>query len=267
MELLKTKEILEENGYTCEEVETLKGSCLVKGLTIGSGQIKPTIYATTVENIETEADIINMVENVLSRQPEVDLDVILDGDFILDHVISCIRHETDDNKAVKWSVMGDLEEYIRINLGSDGYGSTMTVVVSQQMLDSAHLDKDQVRTAAREHLREQATIQTMQSVLAGIMGDCDDIVSDDMAMFVASTISKMDGAAVAFLLPDLLYELCSARGYKGLHIIPSSRHEALLVPDTMDAEEINRMIVEINETTVNPTDVLSSHTYHYEAVA
>jgi hypothetical protein len=48
-------------------------------------------------------------------------------------------------------------------------------------------------------------------------------------------------------------------------VLPSSIHEVIVVPESkgLDAEEMCKMVKEINETQVAPEEVLSDHAYFY----
>ena len=50
-------------------------------------------------------------------------------------------------------------------------------------------------------------------------------------------------------------------------ILPSSLHEALIVPETLgtDVESLYQMVCEINKTQVAPADMLTDNVYWYDA--
>ena len=50
-------------------------------------------------------------------------------------------------------------------------------------------------------------------------------------------------------------------------LLPSSIHEVILVPDNgkMDYRELEKMVHEVNETQVRPTERLSDNVYHYDS--
>ena len=67
------------------------------------------------------------------------------------------------------------------------------------------------------------------------------------------------------LLGDVLTEFCKDHGLDSICIIPSSKHEILLVKGAMDRVEIDAMIREVNETQVAEQDRLSDHGYWFTA--
>lgn len=67
------------------------------------------------------------------------------------------------------------------------------------------------------------------------------------------------------LYPGLIREFADRTG-SSLFIIPSSVHELLLLPveDMKETEEIRSMIREINDTQVQPDEILSYSLYCYD---
>lgn len=82
-------------------------------------------------------------------------------------------------------------------------------------------------------------------------------------MYVMTT----DGSngAVSMIYEDRLKEFCDSIN-SDIYIIPSSVNEVILVPYEDDASEemINEMIREINDTQLDPVDVLSDHVYYFD---
>lgn len=82
-------------------------------------------------------------------------------------------------------------------------------------------------------------------------------------MFVLGNEKKLFGAAVMFYR-DAIEEFSDEMG-KSLFILPSSVHEVILVPDDglQEAEELWKMVCEINATQVEPEDVLTDSLYYF----
>ena len=82
--------------------------------------------------------------------------------------------------------------------------------------------------------------------------------------YVLTNDDKMNGATV-MLYPNLLREIGEATG-SNFFILPSSIHELILVKDNgeMSAEELQRMVMEINRTQLDPEEVLSDEVYCYD---
>lgn len=83
-------------------------------------------------------------------------------------------------------------------------------------------------------------------------------------MKVLSNQKRVHGA-VCIRYPGVLEEIAEKEG--NLYILPSSIHEVILLPDDgkVSAEELKKMIHEVNTTQVAPEEVLSDSLYYYNA--
>jgi len=84
-------------------------------------------------------------------------------------------------------------------------------------------------------------------------------------LHVLSNRRKINGAAV-MLYSGVLEQI--HKGFSGnFFVIPSSIHEVLLVKETRDADEafFNSMVRTVNESQVEPEEILSDHVYYYSA--
>lgn len=102
----------------------------------------------------------------------------------------------------------------------------------------------------------------MDISLARVMDDID--AMDDQKIYVLTNEQKVDGAV--YMLFDDVLESISIQLGTDFCIIPSSVHEVLLVPkdDTIDYEYLQEMVVSVNESYVEPEEVLSENVYVYE---
>lgn len=91
--------------------------------------------------------------------------------------------------------------------------------------------------------------------------------SDSEPLYVLSNKSRIEGAAC--MLYSNLISSFSDTVKSSLYIIPSSIHELLLLPvkEDEDSEEIKGIIKEINDTQVQPEEVLSYSLYYYNRKA
>ncbi|MCR4750207.1 MAG: DUF5688 family protein [Lachnospiraceae bacterium] len=265
MKIKKAQLVLNEAGITAELGKTRKNGKEKSCLSIGNGRVRPTVYDESIENIDSNEELIGFVNEIISNAPDVDVEVLTSVDFVKDHVVSCVRHVTDDDTIIKFPVYNDLEEYFRIKIGdTDDY--SMSTVVTTQLLANIGIDADELRSIARHNLRAQVKIQPMIKVLADMMEvsaeDLADMSAIDDMMYVATTNSKTNGAAI-MLLDDVLDSFCIEKGIKTLCIIPSSIHEVLLIPAETNEDDINNMITDVNATQVAEHERLSNHCYYH----
>lgn len=81
--------------------------------------------------------------------------------------------------------------------------------------------------------------------------------------YVLSNEDKRNGST-CLLYPDLLKEIGGTFD-SNFFILPSSIHELILMKDTgeMSASELQRMVLEVNGTEVEPEEVLSNQVFSY----
>lgn len=88
-------------------------------------------------------------------------------------------------------------------------------------------------------------------------------INPEEDMYVLTNTCKSFGAA-CMVYPHVLETVGDILG-EDFYILPSSIHELIIVPSSkiMAPEALDGIIDEINETQVEPDEVLSGHCYHY----
>ena len=260
MNIFTAIDVLEKNGIKTKLTTVNKDGKMKDALTIGTGSIVPTIYQENLDQIRDEAEMLRFADTVLSV-PAYDVAHMFTREFFLQHVRSCLRPATDDKETLKYPAFGDLEEYFRVFMDPFNDDSYPTVVVQKAHLDGLGIDATELRKAGRENLRKVVQILPMAEVIAALMG-MDVPSGDEELLYVATTKDKLHGASI-MLLGDVLTDFCKDHGLDSVLIIPSSKHEILLVKGAMDRVEIDAMIREVNETQVAEQDRLSDHGYWF----
>ena len=105
---------------------------------------------------------------------------------------------------------------------------------------------------------------SMISILQSIMGTpLFEEETDNHSMFVLSNRQKMFGA-VNMIYTDVLEMIAGFLG-EDFYLLPGSVHECIIVPFSMNmqAEELQKMVIEINRTQVEPEEFLSDSVYRY----
>ena len=122
--------------------------------------------------------------------------------------------------------------------------------------------------------KRPAQITGMSEVIAEMMGREEaemmgivPVDPKDEQMFVATVSDKVMGAGV-LAYQDFMDQAADRIG-GSFYILPSSRHEVLLVPDNgqMSLSDLESMVREVNATQVAPEDKLTDSVYHYDAEA
>lgn len=84
----------------------------------------------------------------------------------------------------------------------------------------------------------------------------------NMDMYVMTNSIRTNGAA-CIIYPEVLKQFAEENN-SDIYIIPSSIHEVILIPGTeWPKEKLDRMIMEVNESELDPVEVLSDHVYIY----
>ena len=261
MNIFTAIDVLEKNGIQTKLTTVNKDGKMKDALTIGTGSIVPTIYQENLDQIRDEAEMLRFADTVLASVPAYDVAHMFTREFFLQHVRSCLRPATDDEETLTYPAFGDLEEYFRVFMDPFNDDSYPTVVVQKAHLYGLGIDAAELRKAGRDNLRKVVQILPMAEVIAALMG-MDVPSGDEELLYVATTKDKLHGASI-MLLGDILTNFCKDHGLDSICIIPSSKHEILLVKGAMDRAEIDAMIREVNETQVAEQDRLSDHGYWF----
>jgi len=109
---------------------------------------------------------------------------------------------------------------------------------------------------------EDYEITPMASILSELMGtdEYENDLTKNVQMLVVSNQNRVYGAAGSFADISLREQLHEQVG--DFYIIPSSIHECIVVPASMmGVDEVNEMIQAVNETQLEPEEVLADHVY------
>lgn len=136
----------------------------------------------------------------------------------------------------------------------------VSFTVSWDMLSDWEIDvktllHDSIQTAMRLF---PLSIQSIEDVLGLSDGDY-------FRTFYVLSNSRRHYGAVAMLYDHALLDFAKRIG-DNFHIIPSSVHEVLLVPDSLHipADELDEMLVDVNSSIVRDDEVLSDSVYYYD---
>jgi hypothetical protein len=168
----------------------------------------------------------------------------------------------------------DLSIIYRLVSGSDST-AVYSTMVSSGMADLMGMDEQQLYEAAFANTREMfpLKVNTMTEILREIFiaegnpGELADMMIGEMepeeTLYIITNEKRTFGAA-SILYGDGLQELAESIG-TDLYILPSSVHEVIAVSTSVgSAEELARMVCEVNTEQVSPEDRLSDQVYFYD---
>ena len=220
--------------------------------------------------------MVNTIEDNISVVKEKEQDVksfITDYDKVKDNTyLRLIPGDSPVLKSTPHKMIEDMALVVNIHLDSfsDENGRSC-VVVSTPLMEMYGIDEAQLFADA-----EKNSLANEPIVFKPLVDMIKDLISNDevpnpedvgIVTYIATNKSGFQGAAVAGY-PDFAEKAAEAIG-GSFYMLPSSVHEFILIKDdgTPKARDLNKMIKNVNETVLEPRDVLSAQCYHYDAKA
>lgn len=284
--------IYPDGNVRVHEVQKNNGLVLT-GLTIceRNTNIAPTIYLNAYFNQYKDGrdmtDIIRAIDECYKEnrvRTDFDIAGIMNFENVKHRV--CFKLINRDRNAEMLSDMPyieflDLAVIFYIFVSEDEMG-TGSITIHNNLMEAWGIsDKKMLLNLAMSNTQRRFTghVYNMMSVLESMMGrdaeldsevrDCfyemESVYEDDICpMYVATNSKKLNGACV--MLYDGLLRSFARKVGKSFYIIPSSIHEVILIPDTldMDIRYMKAMVKEVNGTEVAPEEILSDNVYRYD---
>lgn len=158
-----------------------------------------------------------------------------------------------------------------------------TVLIKNEYISNWNVTIEDLIKCSTENMPKAAPAQLipLTRMIAQLMGDADsfgehDVTDEDISnadisnadtstpMYVLSNRDRMFGAAA--MIYSNRISLLAEKLEHNIYVIPSSIHEVILVPDmgNSDPDYLRDTIKEVNETQVEPEEVLSDQLYYYD---
>lgn len=268
------------DGMSLEIRTTLKNNGRERtGLTISQGEtnISPTIYLEEYyQQFKKGNSPEDIVESILDVYHEVNFEhtwqVHSIKDFaeiqskIVYKVISADKNE-EFLKAVPVIYYLDLAIvfYILFEVNDSG---TATIPITNELVSLWNTNARDLYDIAKKNSPSllPATLKPMRVVIEELLGnECESCILDDDIMFVLTNQLRNFGAA-CILYGDILEQI-NGQLDENYYILPSSIHEVIIIPESQSPgkEQLLEMVAEINETQVDPEEVLSNQVYYYDS--
>ena len=143
---------------------------------------------------------------------------------------------------------------------------TATIPIHDALLNYWEKSVDELFQTALKNMPTllPASIKPMQSVIRELIDDDLNIVlPEEELMYVATNTRGVFGAS-CILYPNLLQEIAETLN-EDYYLLPSSIHEMIIVPKSKSpsTEDLLEMVKDINETQVDPEEVLCDSVYFY----
>ena len=220
--------------------------------------------------------MVNTIEDNISFVKEKEQDVksfISDYEKVKDNTyLRLIPGDSPILKSTPHRMIEDMALVVNVHLDSfsDEHGKSC-VVVTKPLMEMYGIDEAQLFADAEKNslANEPMVFKPLLDMVKDLINSEDIPNPEDVGIvtYIATNTSGFQGAAVAGY-PDFCEKAAEAIG-GSFYMLPSSVHEFILIKDdgTPKAKDLNRMIKNVNETVLEPRDVLSAQCYHYDAKA
>lgn len=141
-----------------------------------------------------------------------------------------------------------------------------TILITNEMMNYWKVSLEQLYPIAMKNapLSLRAECKPMHTVIRELLREPpQEEDMEESCMFVLSNQYRHFGAAC--MLYDRVLEDIGNQLGEDYYILPSSIHEVIILPTScsLNHDELNEMVLEINDTQVSEEDVLSDHAYYY----
>lgn len=226
------------------------------------------------------------VQEAVSMPSQDDIDLSqVSKEAISQRIVFCLTNPRLNKSFLKdhpHRTWNDLSIVYRIVVGK--CSSTLSsFLITHQIAEQIGLQEDELYELALKNtprllpMDSNSFKEVMMDLLEKTMTDRGDIDNLNLDLtdyecypfggnLVISNDVKIDGSAV-MLYPDALSELANQCN-SDFYVLPSSRHEVIIVETDgfclEEAKELQKMVNEVNLTSVKRNDLLSSSVYYYD---
>ena len=162
----------------------------------------------------------------------------------------------------------DLAIELRLIVSQDENGYA-TCQVNKQLLEQMGIAFEDAYQIAVDKVNKEVKFNTMIEVMLGLKDkDFEESIEltreleNEYPMYILTNKTNLNGA-ISMIVKDRLDIICDALNVDDIYILPSSVHEVIIIPTDIDADVLQDMIENANETAVEDEDYLSYHPYLY----
>ena len=218
--------------------------------------------------------MVNTIEDNISFVKEKEQDVksfISDYEKVKDNTyLRLIPGDSPILKSTPHRMIEDMALVVNVHLDSfsDENGRSC-VVVSKPLMEMYGIDEAQLfADAEKNSLENEPMVFTPLGDMIKSLIESESLPTPEEAgivTYIATNKSGFQGAAIAGY-PGFAEKAAETIG-GSFYMLPSSVHEFILIKDdgTPKAKDLNAMIKNVNETVLEPRDILSAQCYHYDA--
>ena len=231
---------------------------------VNEGESMDRAAIKMVNTIEANIDVVKTKESEVK-------DFVSDYEKVKDHTyLRLIPGNSPVLTETPHRMIEDMALVVNIHLEnfSDENGRSC-VVVTKPLMDMYGIDESQLfADAEKNSLAEEPIVFTPLADMIKSLIESNEIPSPEEAgivTYIATNKSGFHGASV-LAYPDFAEKAAETIG-GSFYMLPSSVHEFILIKDDgkPNARDLNKMVRNVNETVLEPRDLLSNQCYHYDA--
>lgn len=250
------------------------------GLTLrGTSNICPNIYIDSFydlyqDGMEIEDTLIRISEifqREINRMPQFNLEDFTYNNMKDNLYYTVINAEKNEKllQEIPHQRREDLAIVYRVHLSVSDEG-TGSILLNNTHLKLWGVDQNEVHSQAVLNMPKilPYKFENMNDIIAEMMGadleEFEEMAGENM-MWVLSNDKRMQGAAYMFD-EEVMSSIAEKLGGDFI-VLPSSLHEVIILKEeeNMDLEHIHGMVSEVNESQVEPDEVLSDAIYRYSS--
>lgn len=215
------------------------------------------------EGMELLVTSLSKVGMGMKTQEQVDLKKLSDLNYVQNHIFVRVLNMDKNRELLKdipHRTWNDLAVFCELIVMENPDGSFGSIKISDAILKALGLSEDEMFEMAFENTQKDgftvSPIETSHPLLALL-------TCEEVPMLVCTNAKGCKGAN--FILFDEQLKTISERLGGDFIILPSSIHEVICVPDNDEDHFFVEMVREVNQTAVEPHEVLSDTSYRYIA--
>lgn len=234
--------------------------------------IAPNIYLESYYDMYKNGEEMETIIDEIARvridcdTPDINTNDLTNLDKVRDKITVRI-FKADLNKEYlvnkPYKMVEDLAVTYAVNLGSDLTGQ-MTMPITYDILKHYEISEEELDKIAMDNLaKTEFSFKSMYDILKEMVPEGFPMPPVDDSMYVLTNETKINGAA-AILDKGIMNKIAEQLGCDFV-IIPSSIHEVIIlkVEENMSVDDLKQIIGDVNNTELDPKEVLSDHPYIY----
>ena len=231
---------------------------------VNEGESMDRAAIKMVNTIEANIDVVKTKESEVK-------DFVSDYEKVKDHTyLRLIPGNSPVLTETPHRMIEDMALVVNIHLEnfSDENGRSC-VVVTKPLMDMYGINEAQLfADAEKNSLAEEPLVFTPLCDMIRSLIESNEVPSPEEAgivTYIATNKSGFHGASV-LAYPEFAEKAAETIG-GSFYMLPSSVHEFILIKDDgkPNAKDLNKMVKNVNETVLEPRDLLSNQCYHYDA--